>query len=55
MIRNGFKLKDSSFKLDIRYIEKFFTVSMLRHRKRLPREVVDVIKAKFYGALRKPV
>lgn len=59
--RNGFKLKDSSFRLDIRYIKKFFTVSMVRNRKRLPREVVDVfpavevIKARFYGALRKLV
>lgn len=34
--RNGSKLKDSGFRLDIGYIKKFFTVKMVRHSKRFP-------------------
>ena len=51
---NGFKLKEGRFQLDIR--KKFFTVRLVRHWKRLPREAVDapsleVFKARLDGAL----
>jgi len=52
---NGLKLKEGRFSLDIR--KKFFTVKVLRHWNRLPREAVcgcslsEVFKARLDGAL----
>ena len=51
---NGFKLKEGRFRIDIK--KKFFTVSMVRHWNRLPREAVAapslaVFKTRLDGAL----
>ena len=55
---NGFKLKEGRFRSDIK--KKFFTVRVVRHWNRLPREAVDapsleVFKARLDGALSKLV
>ncbi|KFO63794.1 hypothetical protein N302_14642, partial [Corvus brachyrhynchos] len=51
---NGFKPKESRFRLDIR--KKFFSVTVVRHWNRLLREAVDApslegFKARLDGAL----
>ncbi|KFQ59277.1 hypothetical protein N334_00733, partial [Pelecanus crispus] len=51
---NGFKLKEGRLGLDIR--KKFFTMRVVTHWHRLPREAVDapsleVFKARLDGAL----
>ncbi|KFM10571.1 hypothetical protein AS27_08620, partial [Aptenodytes forsteri] len=51
---NGFKLKEGRFSLDIR--KKFFTLRVMKHWHRLPREVVDApsletFKVRLDGAL----
>jgi len=53
---NGFKLKEGSFRPDIR--KKFFTMRVVKHWNRLPREVVDApsletLKVRLDGALSK--
>ncbi|KAK4832815.1 hypothetical protein QYF61_025683 [Mycteria americana] len=55
---NGFKLKEGRFRLDIQ--KAFFTMRVLRHWNRLPREVMDapsleLFKARLDGTLSNPI
>ncbi|KFW96209.1 hypothetical protein N336_01769, partial [Phalacrocorax carbo] len=51
---NGFKLKEGRFRLDIK--RKYFTMRVVKHQNRLPREAVDApsletFKVRLDGAL----
>ncbi|KFV72585.1 hypothetical protein N307_07971, partial [Dryobates pubescens] len=45
---NGSKLEEGRFRLDIR--KKFFTIRMMKHWNRLPKEVVEAPSLEYFKA-----